>query len=156
MSNDLTKKQRGFVKDYLETGIGTKAALNNYDVENSKDPYKTASVISTENLDKPSIRNAILEALSDELLSEKHLALLNKVDKEGEVDVPAVSKGLDMAYKIKGSYAPEKSVNVNVEVEASPVIKELTDKLNEVYGRTSEPSDGGITSVMDSEAQDQE
>ena len=59
--------------------------------------------------------------LPDETLAEKHLELLNKrevvktfVDGEAEYefidqpDTAAVSKALDMAYKLKGSYAPEK------------------------------------------------
>ena len=50
----------------------------------------------------------IADMLPDDLLAEKHLALLNKIDAEGEIDVQAVKAGLDMGYKIKGTYAPEK------------------------------------------------
>lgn len=58
--------------------------------------------------------------LPDKLLAEKHKELLTiplkkKRSVNGEVifeeeslDVQAVSKGLDMAYKLKGAYAPEK------------------------------------------------
>ena len=31
MARQLTKKQRGFVKDYVKEGNGVKAALQNYD-----------------------------------------------------------------------------------------------------------------------------
>ncbi len=55
MVKKLTKKQRGFVKDYLDTGNGTQAALKNYD---TTDP-KTAGVIAVENLAKPSVREAL-------------------------------------------------------------------------------------------------
>ena len=131
MTDKLTKKQKGFVKDYVETGNGTQSALKNY---NTKD-YKSASVIATENLDKLSIQNAILsiaERIPDDLLVEKHLALLNKVDKEGDIDVQAVGKGLEMGYRVKGSYAPDKTINVNVEVESSDRIKELAEKLRKL------------------------
>jgi phage terminase small subunit len=139
MKKRLTKKQRGFVKDYIDTDNATEAVVNNYNV---KDRI-VAKSIGTENLTKPYIieevnrvRRTIGEGLADELLIEKHLALLNKQDDRG-IDVQAVSKGLDMAYKIKDSYAAEKHLNVNVEVEANPEIKELADKLNELYGGTS-------------------
>ena len=58
--------------------------------------------------------------LPDKLLAEKHKELLTvpikrrtyiKGDLESEeesLDTQAVSKGLDMAYKLKGAYAPEK------------------------------------------------
>lgn len=112
MTDELTRKQKGFVKDYVATGNGTQAALNNYDTENEH----TAASIASENLTKPEIQRAIAERLPDDLLEEKHLALLNKTEEiviDGQIvskgiDVQAVSKGLDMAYKIKGSYAPEK------------------------------------------------
>lgn len=105
----LTRKERGFVNDIVEGAPGVHAALNNYDT----DDYNTAGVIAHENLRKPKIIRAIAERLPDDLLEEKHLALLNKTEKvfdtQGnllaeEIDVQAVSKGLDMAYKIKGSY----------------------------------------------------
>lgn len=41
--------------------------------------------------------------LPDAFLAKKHKELLNKKEK-GEVDTQAVSKGLDMAYKLKGRY----------------------------------------------------
>lgn len=89
------------------------------------------------------------EYLPDSLLAERHRELLDKreihfikgEDGKGEselLDTPdtnAVTKGLDMAYKIGGRYAPEKHLNVNIEVEASAEIKDLTQKLNELYGK---------------------
>lgn len=124
----LTKKQRGFVKDYLETGNGTEAAVRNYGVKDRS----VARSVGSENLAKPYIIDAIAEALPNDLLAEKHLELLNKkevlirnnvtsgeieVVPTGEIDVQAVSKGLEMAYKIKGSYAAEKSINLNINTE---------------------------------------
>lgn len=121
--NKLTKKQKGFVKDYVKIDNATEAIVNNYDV---KDRI-VAKSMGSENLAKPYIKKAIAERLPDDLLEEKHLALLNKTDKkyneEGvitseEIDVTAVSKGLDMAYKVKGSYAPDKNININMNVKS--------------------------------------
>lgn len=126
----LTKKQRGFVNDYVKTGIGEVAALNNYDIQ-AQDKENVARSIASENLTKPNIVKAISERLPDELLEEKHLALLNKMemfetkDEEGklvsvesnQIDAQAVARGLDMAYKIKGAYGDsekpkEKGTNI--------------------------------------------
>lgn len=133
--DELTKKQRGFVKDYVETGNGVKAALNNYDT----DDYNTANAIAVENLQKPAIQNAILsiaEQIPDSLLVEKHNALLKKIDDKGDIDTQAVKAGLEMAYKLKGVYAPEKSMNLNVDVditnpEAVRLAKEYEEKLKD-------------------------
>jgi hypothetical protein len=105
-SKKLSKKELGFVKDYVKHGNGFRAIKNNYDTTNDIG----ARAMSTQMLAKEKIQRAIAERLPDDLLEEKHLALLNKMDNDSpdNIDVQAVSKGLDMAYKIKGSYAAEK------------------------------------------------
>lgn len=60
MAKNLTIKQKKFVKAYVETdGNGTEAALKSYDTTD----YQTANAISVENLQKPSIKEAIELAL---------------------------------------------------------------------------------------------
>jgi predicted DNA-binding protein YlxM (UPF0122 family) len=120
MEKKLTKKQKGFVKDFIKTGNGVKSALKNYDTKD----YSTAGSIAVENLQKPAIKEAIksiADSIPDELLIEKHLELLNvpkitKTMKNGEytdieesTDVQAIKAGLDMAYKLKGAYAPQQT-----------------------------------------------
>jgi phage terminase small subunit len=131
MTRELSKKQKGFVKDYVETGNGTQSALNNYDTKD----YSTAGNIASENLEKPKIQDAIrsiAEQIPDNLLVEKHLELLKKrekvfknnnktgvIEEVGEdIDAFAVKSALDMAYKLKGSYSPEKKDITLIEIEA--------------------------------------
>lgn len=121
MAAKLTKKQRGFIKDYIKTGNGTLAAKRNYDVVTEN----TAAAIATENLKKPQIVKAIEEAFPDENLYELH--------REGlETDDLGVRKQyLDMAYKLKGSYAAEKHMNVNISA-TSEDLQALADKAAEL------------------------
>ena len=119
MADKLTKKEKGFVKDYIKTDDGTQAVLNHYDIQ-GKNPKMMASVISNQNLKKLKIQNAIksiAEQIPDSLLVEKHNALLKKIDDKGDIDTQAVKAGLEMAYKLKGSYAPEKSMNLDINVD---------------------------------------
>lgn len=189
MTPKLTKKQRGFVKDYLATGNGTQAALANYETNN----IDVAKSIASENLTKPYIQQAVSKVIDKDLLTEKHLELLEqtRIDyfvfpkwmeddeivihvedatgikvlnvretEKGKMafyaiaDAQARGKALDLAYKLRGDYAPEKSVSVNVQVEADTVVRELTNKLNAIHGSTSVPSDGEPASVMGTETQD--
>lgn len=135
MARNLTKKQQGFIKDYLKTGNGEISARNNYDVANDN----TARSIASENLTKPNIVRAIQDAIPDSLLTEKHLALLNKLEvkrtfnqeigewievETGQIDTNAVSKGLDMAYKLKGAYIDEnkpdtRPINLVIPIQVS-------------------------------------
>lgn len=64
--NKLTLKQHTFVKRFIENkGNGTQAAMDSYDVKN----YNTAHAIASENLQKPTIIEAIDEALRSQGLS---------------------------------------------------------------------------------------
>lgn len=51
VNNMLTKKQKAFADDYLETGNGTKSALKTYDT----DSENTAAMIASTNIRKPKI-----------------------------------------------------------------------------------------------------
>lgn len=113
---NLTKKQRGFVKDYIETENGTQAVLNNYDAKDET----VASSIATENLRKPYIieaievkRKSLKQALIDKGINEDYLAekvnvLLTAVDEKGKTDYTAVDKGLKHATNIYGVEDTEK------------------------------------------------
>lgn len=139
---ELTKKQKGFVQDYIDTGNGTEAAMNNYDIK-GKNPEKIAANIASENLGKPGVINAIksiAEQIPDELLVEKHLELLtvpkkvrtymkgDLTNEYEELDTQAVGKGLEMAYRLKGSYAPEKTLNLNATIQLDEKTLAIAEK----------------------------
>lgn len=138
MSNNLTKKQKDFIREYAETGNGTQSALKAYDT----DSESVANAIAVENLQKPMIQNAIksiADAIPNELLHEVHIGGLKagrtvKVGDEEQVepDYAVRHKYLDSAYKLKGSYAAEKSINLNVQANiADPKSRELAMKYEE-------------------------
>jgi hypothetical protein len=71
--------------------------------------------------------------LPDELLLKVHKQGLEAVDNRfHEPDYSTRHKYLDSGYKLKGMYAPEKTLNVNIDVEPSADIISLADKLNGV------------------------
>ena len=74
----LTKKEKGFVTDYLATGNGTDAAMKNYKAKNRN----TAGVIAHAKLRNVKIANVIQDALSDENLLAKHHQLLHAITLE--------------------------------------------------------------------------
>lgn len=148
----LTKKQKGFVKDYVLTENGTQSALKNYDTTDEH----TAAVIASENLTKPEIIEAVTETkkrladrIPDELIEKVMLEGLeaNKVisanitygdadEKTNDfIEIPdhqTRHRFLDSAIKVKGEYAAEKHVTLNMDIPVSDDIKELAKKLNGV------------------------
>lgn len=113
----LTKKQRGFVKDYLDTGNGTQAALKNYDTID----YNVANVIAVENLQKPTIRQA-LENHAQE--AESMIYKLSQGAENEGVRLGASKDILDRA----GYGATVKTQNTNVNIEITPESLEIAKK----------------------------
>lgn len=69
----LYPKEKAFADKYIETGNGTQSALEVYDTEEEN----VAANIAHQNLRKPKIIDYIESKLSDEMLAEKHLSLIN-------------------------------------------------------------------------------
>lgn len=73
-------------------------------------------------LSTKSFQQLLKEDLPDDLLTSKHRELLNaevKVYRKGELetqrmDTEAVARALDMGYKLKGAYAPERQIVLNL------------------------------------------
>lgn len=127
--DDLTKKQKGFVKDYIETGNATESAERNYDVANRN----VANNIGAENLAKPSIINAIksiADKIPNELLEKVHLEGLEATNEKG-ADYAVRHKYLDTAYKIKKLYDEGGQRDINI---IMPVLVKFLDKKDESTG----------------------
>lgn len=106
MKSKLTKKQKEFADEYLATGNGTQSALKAYDVNNAK----TASVVASENLNKPSIIQYLEE--NARVVANNIVRLAISAESE-QVQLAAGKDVLDRA-----GYKPvEKSINLNVQTE---------------------------------------
>lgn len=67
--------------------------------------------------------------MPDDYLGNKHRALLEKTDKDGQIDTQAVSKGLEMAYKLKGRFVDK--VDLTSAGKALPATVVFNFKKNE-------------------------
>lgn len=124
MARGLTKKQRGFVNDYVELGNGTRAALKNYDTED----IDTASAIAVENLGKPLIQEELRKLGFDSNNAKRVISeILNNDDLEPKDRI----KAAENVFKVNGDYAAEKHINVNLEATVpNERLKALAEKLN--------------------------
>lgn len=126
----LSQQDQNFVKEIVLTGNQTQAAKDAYGITSDDYAGKKGSLKVREGKITTAIeevKRTLAERIPDELLVRKHKELLNKIDSEGEIDVQAVSKGLDMGYKLKGAYAPEKSITVTIDAN-DPKARELAQR----------------------------
>ena len=123
MNTELTKKQRVFADEYINTGNAGLAAEKAYDVKNNQ----TARSMGSENLTKPNIREYIEEQAFDAMGRIVELSI-NATSEE--VRLRANQDIVD-----RGGYKKAESVNLRIEQQ------ELDDKdprLIELANRYSE------------------
>ena len=139
---ELTKKQKIFVKEYVKSENGTQSALKAYDTKSEN----VAGALASENLRKPNIataieevRKSLAERIPDELLEKVHLEGLvagKMVGETLEPDYAVRHKYLDSGYKLKGSYAPDKAINLNIQTDiTNPKARELAEEYEEKLKR---------------------
>ena len=81
--------------------------------------YSAVSANSPTKLTKSKLFARYSDSIPDSLVRSKHLALLKKKNEDGSIDTAAVRAGVEMAYKIKGYFAPEQQTNIGEVVIAS-------------------------------------
>lgn len=134
-----TIKQKKAFKESLENGGNVTEAMKTAE-------YAEATIHNPQNLTESDGWKALMHKyLPDDKLAKRHEELLDKrekviiehKDRSGNSDIyevldqpdtQAVSKGLEMAYKLKGAYAPEKSVQVQVKTDTKDMTKLLEIK----------------------------
>lgn len=107
LGKKLTPKQKKFADKYLETGNGTKAAKEAYDVKNNV----VAGAVSYENLRKPQIE-AYLES-HVQLAQNELIKILKKKDAK-DTDKIAVAK--DILDRTQGRPV-QRQINANTDTD---------------------------------------
>ena len=141
---ELKPKEKEFVKEYVASNEnGTATAQKVYKIEDENYAHVKASRLIRKDTIKQEItkvKKTIAERLPDDLLVEKNIALLNKMEtkeirlpdggteiiESDQIDARAVAKGLEIAHRVKGTYSPDSSVNVNVNI--TPILVRFINK----------------------------
>ncbi len=124
---NLTLRQKLFSEYYLALrGNGVEAVIK-AGYRGTKYNRKLAAVIASENLIKPNIFAYINFRLSefgfeDENVRKQHLFLLNQF-----ADLRMKAKAIDMFYKLRGEYAPEK-----LEHGVNKELNEALDRMSKI------------------------
>ncbi len=120
MATKLTKKEKGFADDYLETGNGTKSALKNYNTVSEN----TASSIAHQNLRKRKIQDYLEDKA--EICAGNIFNLANRAENES-VKLNANKDVLDRAG-FKPIDKTENKITVEPTKETKKVINESIDE----------------------------
>ena len=133
----LTKKEKVFVLNLADGKNATESAFVAYDCA-SRDVAKTMGCRMTKD---PDVELALADIMAQEAIPRRRRVQRIR-DLIESHDLSAVSRGLDMSWKLDGSYSPEKH-DVIVDIRAlvlqcSAEEKALTDRLNAETARLIE------------------
>lgn len=125
----LTKKEKGFVKDYLDTGNGTIAVKRNYD-RKAKTDDNVAGSIASQNLGKLKIQQAIMNHAQD---AESMIYKLSQTGEQEPVRLGASKDIMDRAgFKpVERSESKSFNVGINLSEEGIKELKKIADKISD-------------------------
>lgn len=128
-------------KEYLSNGLNATKTIKKF-----KPKYNngTAKVAGSRMLSSDNFRKGITEVMEEQGITDDYLLKEhNKVIKQDK-HLPSKNTAIDMAYKLRGDYAPEKreikslNINYNDTEQVKKRLKDLEDELKEVRGRDSQ------------------
>lgn len=132
----LTEKERAFVLNLAGGKSKTESALAAYDCT-SRDVAKTLGCRMAK---EPDVRQALSDIMAQEAIPRRR-RIQRLRDLIESKDLSAVSKGLDMSWKLDGSYAPEKIDVVGQLASVHALIAEIREQKAEHYLTVSENAD---------------
>src|SRR3990167_10148507 len=120
MSTKLTKKQKGFVKDYLDTGNGTLAVKENYEVSSDN----SAAVMAHRELRKAKIQQALDEH------AEPAESMIFKLSQEAQAEMVRLNASKDIMDRagyvpVIKSISSALNLNVGLRISENPEIEAL-------------------------------
>lgn len=118
-----TRKQKAAAAKIMENAGNVSKTMREvgYSENTAKNPNELT--------DSKGWKELMKEWLPDDMVLQRH----EQIIQEGE-DKDAV-KGIDMAYKLKGAYAPEKHVNLNLDGTPTERTRELGDRILNLFRR---------------------
>lgn len=144
---NLSAQDQEFVKEVAITGNQTQAAKKAYGIDSDKYAGKKGSLLVAKGSISTAIeevKRTIAEQIPDDLLVRVHLEGLNASrtikGSDGqeivEPDYAVRHKYLDTGHKLKGTYAPDKSISLNMNADiANPKARELAEKYEDELKR---------------------
>jgi len=128
--NELTEKEQTFCVEIAKGKTQTQAAMNSFEVSS----MESAKVIGSQLMSRDKIKLSLEELMEHHGLTKSFR--VQKLKTHVENRDPNVSlKALDQSWKLDGSYAPEKHLNVGISIQdileerkqVSKQIKELQE-----------------------------
>ena len=126
-------KARRFAKEYINNGMNAKAALRTIEPKyrdmSDKGKQRVAEVKASRLLSNDKVKKSLAELMDESGLTDDKIKKILDRNASQTKNIPASNQAVDIALKVKGSYAPEKKAVLNVSLEGS-----IDDNINLLMG----------------------
>lgn len=122
--SELTLKEKKFVIEKVKGKSNIKAVMQSHDVTTKG----SAKSLSSQLMAKPGIQMSITELMDYCGIDKPYrIGRLKQIIDSSDLNV--CHKGLDMSFKLDGSYAPEKLISLNYDLQLYAKIEEELRKI---------------------------
>ena len=119
-------KAKLFARKYVDNKLnGTKTIKETHAPKNDI----VARTMATEYIAKPYVKKAIIEELENRGLDNGLILKIHKRNLIQKENLPASNTALDMIYKIKGEYAPDKKLTITAKYKDVEEVRQRTNQL---------------------------
>lgn len=121
-------KTKAFAKEYVRNGFNGTQAIKV--LKPHKADKQSARVEASRMLSRDNTKREIERVMDEQNLTDKHLVKTLKKHIDQENYINASLTGIDMAFKLKGHYAPEKRITGHFDIPTD--ISKLNERLEAI------------------------
>ena len=122
-----TTKTKVQVQEYLKNGLNGKKVIMKLEPEIKE---ATAEVKASRMLNSVKFKEELFKVMEEKGLKDEKVLTKHKKNIFQNKHLPSSNTAIDMYYKLKGSYAPEKKQSTNLNLDIT--LKELGEQLKEL------------------------
>lgn len=122
-------KNTVLAKAYIKNGMNGAKTIREFK------PHLTpqsSKVRASEMLHNKGFQVALKEEMENKGITSERISNLIKRNMDQENNLPASNNAIDMAIKIRGDYAAEKKINLNINISDKELDKAIEDKYKEI------------------------
>jgi hypothetical protein len=116
-------KAKRFAKAYMDNGMNAKAALRTIEPKyrdlSDKGKQRVAEVKASRLLSNDKVKRSLAELMDESGLTDDKIKKILDRNASQTKNIPASNQAVDIALKVKGAYAPEKKMTVNLDLSGN-------------------------------------
>jgi len=126
-------KARKLAQAYIDTGFNKTKAMRKVEPESAKLNKDYQYVKANRLIGSAKVKKSLSELMEESGLSDEKIKKILNRNASQTKNIPASNQAIDIALKVKGAYAPEKKLSLDVKLEGK-----LEENIDSLMGELQE------------------